>query len=55
MADVRLHKLVKNYEDTPAVRGMLYKVVHLVKVTAKTGEMPLSSRAKARSGKKASK
>jgi large subunit ribosomal protein L30 len=42
-------------KDTPAVRGMLYKVVHLLQVTPKNGEMPLSSRAKARAGKPASK
>lgn len=35
-------------KDTPAVRGMLYKVVHLLKVVPKTGKQPLSSRAKAK-------
>jgi len=31
-------------KDTPAVRGMLYKVVHLVSVERREGEMPLSKR-----------
>lgn len=35
-------------KDTPAVRGMLYKVVHLVEVTPKSGEPPLSTRGKVR-------
>ena len=34
--------------DTPAIRGMIYKVVHLVTVSRKTGPMPLSSRARRR-------
>jgi large subunit ribosomal protein L30 len=35
-------------KDTPAVRGMLYKVVHLVDVTPRDGQMPaMSSRARA--------
>lgn len=33
--------------DSEAIRGMLYKVVHLIAVTPKSGEMPLSARAKA--------
>lgn len=32
-------------KDTPAIRGMLYKVVHLIHLTSKEGEMPLSHRA----------
>jgi large subunit ribosomal protein L30 len=36
-------------KDTPAVRGMLYKVVHLVAVKPREGEAPVSSRGKARS------
>lgn len=35
-------------KDTPAVRGMLYKVVHLLDVTPHEGEPPLSARGKAR-------
>ena len=35
-------------KDTPAVRGMIYKVVHLVDVEAKDGPPPASNRAKAR-------
>jgi large subunit ribosomal protein L30 len=31
-------------KDTPAVRGMLFKVVHLVDVTPKEGDMPPSAR-----------
>lgn len=31
-------------KDTPAIRGMLYKVVHLVDVTAIDGELPASKR-----------
>lgn len=35
-------------KDTPAVRGMLYKVVHLVDVAPHTGEVPpTSNRARA--------
>jgi len=30
-------------KDTPAVRGMIAKVVHLVSVTAKQGEVPQTS------------
>ncbi len=30
-------------KDTPAVRGMLYKVVHLVELTPITGEPPRAS------------
>ena len=33
-------------KDTPAIRGMLYKVVHMVDVEAKTGSKPLSTRQK---------
>ncbi len=32
-------------KDTPAIRGMLYSVVHLVEVEKRVGVMPLSSRA----------
>jgi large subunit ribosomal protein L30 len=32
-------------KDTPAIRGMLYKVVHLVHLTSKEGQMPQSKRA----------
>lgn len=32
--------------DSEAVRGMLYKVVHLVEVIPKTGMLPPSNRAK---------
>jgi large subunit ribosomal protein L30 len=32
-------------KDTPAVRGMLYKVVHAVEVTAHAGPPPQSHRA----------
>ena len=35
-------------KDTPAVRGMLYKVVHLVEVTPREGTPPASARARAR-------
>lgn len=42
-------------KDTPAVRGMLYKVVHLVEVTPHAGEPPLSARGKARAHAKAGK
>ena len=35
-------------KDTPAIRGMLYKVVHLIEVTPRAGEPPLSSRGKAK-------
>jgi len=38
-------------KDTPAVRGMLYKVVHLVDVEPRDGDPPPSSRAKARAAK----
>jgi large subunit ribosomal protein L30 len=33
--------------DSPAIRGMLYKVVHLVTVKPVTGERPPSARQKA--------
>jgi large subunit ribosomal protein L30 len=33
--------------DSEAIRGMLYKVVHLVSVTPRTGEKPPSAREKA--------
>lgn len=36
-------------DDTPAIRGMLYQVVHLVEITPKEGSVPAtSSRARAR-------
>jgi len=35
-------------KDTPAIRGMLYKVVHLVHLTSKVGAMPQSKRARAK-------
>jgi large subunit ribosomal protein L30 len=35
-------------KDTPAIRGMLYKVVHLVHLTIKEGAMPPSKRARAK-------
>lgn len=35
-------------KDTPAVRGMLFKVVHLIDVEPKEGAPPASERAKAR-------
>lgn len=35
-------------KDTPAIRGMLYKVVHLIHLTSKDGPMPASKRAAAR-------
>ena len=35
-------------KDTPAVRGMIYKVVQLVSITSKQGEMPPSKRQQAR-------
>lgn len=41
--------------DSEAIRGMLYKVVHLISVTPKTGEMPMSSRQKALARAKQSK
>ncbi len=37
--------------DTPAIRGMIYKVVHLVTVSRKTGPLPLSQRARRRAAK----
>ena len=39
----RVGKVV-HLKDTPAVRGMLAKVVHLVEVTPRTGEVPATSR-----------
>ncbi len=39
----RLHQVVYR-QDTPAVRGMLYKLAHLLKVEACEGEMPASTR-----------
>ena len=39
-------------KDTPAVRGMLYKVVHLVEVTPHEGTPPPSSRTRAREARK---
>jgi len=38
-------------KDIPTVRGMLYKVVHLVDVVAKEGVCPPSSRAAAKAAK----
>jgi len=35
-------------KDTPAIRGMLYKVVHLVDLEPKEGPPPLSSRERAK-------
>ena len=35
-------------KDTPAVRGMLYKVGYLLALTPRTGESPLSNRARVR-------
>lgn len=35
-------------KDTPAVRGMLYKVVHLVDVTPREGTPPASKRTRAK-------
>ncbi len=35
-------------KDTPAIRGMLYKVVHLIHLTRKEGPMPISKRAQAK-------
>jgi ribosomal protein L30 len=31
-------------QDTPAVRGMIYKVVDMVSVTPKTGNLPVASK-----------
>lgn len=40
--------------DTPAIRGMLYKVVHLVDVKPRDGEVPATStRARARAAAQA--
>ena len=39
---------VRYLKDTPAIRGMLWKVQHLIQVVRKSGEMPPSSRQKAR-------
>jgi len=44
----RMGKTV-HLKDTPAVRGMLYKVVHLVQVEPHTGTRPQTS-ARARAG-----
>ena len=35
-------------KDTPAIRGMLYKVVHLIEVTPHEGTLPPSKRSRAR-------
>ena len=35
-------------KDTPPIRGMIYKVIHLVEVAAHTGAPPASSRERAR-------
>ncbi len=42
-------------KDTPAVRGMLYKVVHAVEVTARDGEIPPSKRQQRAAKKSAAK
>lgn len=42
-------------KDTPAVRGMIYKVVDMVAVTPKEGEIPPSQRELARRRKAAGK
>ncbi|MEK7704310.1 MAG: 50S ribosomal protein L30 [Myxococcota bacterium] len=40
-------------KDTPAIRGMIAKVVHLVTVTPKQGQVPpTSARARARAEKR---
>lgn len=39
---------VRYLKDTPAIRGMLWKVQHLLRVAPKVGEMPPSNREKAR-------
>lgn len=50
---------VVSLKDTPAVRGMIFKVVDMVEVTPKSGTMPASKRELARkfkaSGGKAKK
>lgn len=38
-------------KDTPAIRGMLYSVHHLVQVEPKAGEPPQGARARARAKK----
>ena len=40
-------------KDTPAIRGMLYKVVHLVEVTPKDGTPPPSARERRRAQREA--
>ncbi len=40
-------------KDTPAIRGMLYKVVHLVDVTPRSGDMPPSARERRRAQREA--
>jgi large subunit ribosomal protein L30 len=40
-------------KDTPAIRGMLYKVVHLVDVTPKDGTPPPSARERRRAQREA--
>ena len=39
-------------KDTPAIRGMIYKVIHLVDVETRDGEAPLSNRGRARANSK---
>jgi large subunit ribosomal protein L30 len=39
---------VRYLRDTPAIRGMLWKVQHLIRVTPKQGALPPSNREKAR-------
>jgi large subunit ribosomal protein L30 len=41
------------FQDTPATRGMLYKVVHLIHLVVHEGDLPLSARAKTRQYKAA--
>jgi len=38
-------------KDTPAIRGMLYKVCHLVEIETHKGAPPPSNRARARAAK----
>lgn len=38
-------------KDTPPVRGMIYRVVHLVDVQAKDGAPPASNRTKAKASR----
>ncbi len=47
----RLHKTVY-LKDTPPIRGMIYKVIHLVEVETQQGPPPPSNRQRARDSKK---